>query len=256
MSGTIKVLLLAADPDRGTEGLRIDHEIRAAMEAARAGGAPTALKIRAELAVCRDDLLPLLLRHRPHVVQFAAHGSGGRHVVMDDGSRVGAGDLGPLLSSVGGVRVVVLNACNLLELGQALSGVVDYVVAVEQPVRDVAAIHFTGAFYAALAWGRTVPAAFDVARTSTAGRFGVAAGIPRLLARPGAGEQPLVGETAAPAAAAPSVLRNDVEELEAEADIEVTHDVRGRAGERPVHANNHVRNAKSGGSIRIGSTLR
>src|SRR5688572_13192953 len=99
MSGTIKVLLLAADPDRGTSPLRVDREIRGAVEAARMGGASNVVSIQEELAVCPDDLQPALLRHEPHIVHFAAHGSQGDGLLLDDGSRVATAELVALFGS-------------------------------------------------------------------------------------------------------------------------------------------------------------
>jgi hypothetical protein len=251
MSPTIKVLLLAANPARGSsEVLHVDREIRGAVESARTGGALTRLRIKAELAVRRDDLLPALMRHKPRIVHFAAHGSGGRSLVLDDGSHVGGPELVALFGSVTGVRAVVLTACGGLDIARALSEVVDYAVAMELPITDAAAIHFTGVFYAALAFGRTVPAAFDVARTSTNARFGPKGGIPHLLARPGAEARPLVDAAPAPAAIR---QRNQVKDVVAGKDVKVGNEASARA-ETPVDQSNIVNGIQADGSVNIGNT--
>ena len=125
-------------------------------------------------------------------------------------------------------------------------------VAMELPVRDDASIHFTGAFYAALAFGRTVPAAFDMARTSSNARFGDDAGIPHLLAREGAEERPLVDAAPLPAAIR---QKNKVEDVEADGDAEVTNKGAVRAA-TPVHQSNDVNGVKARGSVKIGNSAR
>lgn len=195
MPGTIKVLLLAADSGGGSAGLRLDHEIRGALEAARMGRAANELEVMAELAVGADDVRNALLRHNPQIVHFAGHAKV-NGLILDDGTRMSAEELAGLLSSFRDVRVVVLNACDTLGLAETLSEVVDYTVGMELPIDDDDAIGFSAQFYAALAFGRTIPFAFDLARKAVNGRQGQPPAIPHLLVRPGADERPLEGKTA------------------------------------------------------------
>jgi hypothetical protein len=191
MPGTIKVLLLAADPREGSGGLRLDQEIREALEAIRMGRAANELEIVAELAVRPDDLHRALLRHSPQIVHFACHGDGERGILLDEGERVRANELSVLFATFREVRAVVLNACDTLPVARALSEVVDYTVAMESAIYDDAAIDFSARFYAALAFGRTVPFAFELARGALEASFGAEHAVPHLLVRPGAGEWPV-----------------------------------------------------------------
>ncbi|HYR10420.1 MAG TPA: CHAT domain-containing protein [Longimicrobium sp.] len=255
MPGTVKVLLMAADSGEGAAGLRLDHEIRGALEAVRVGRAAYELEIAAELAVRADDLRHALLRHDPQIVHFAGHGDRVNGLVFDDGSRVGADELVALLSTFRDVRVVVLNACDTLSVAKALSEVVDYTVGMELPIDDAAAIRFSAEFYAALAFGRTVPFAFDLARKAIDGRHGQPQAIPHLLVRPSADERPLQGKAApqGPAAASRTQLI-EAEEVEVGGDAEASNVARGTAG-APASQGIKLRGVKAGGSLKLGSKL-
>jgi hypothetical protein len=255
MPKSIRVLLLAAAPQRGTDTLRVDREIRSAVAAARTGGAPVRVRIAAELAVRRDDLLPALLCHDPHVVHFAAHGSRGEALQLDDGTEVTTAELVALLPSARRLRLVVLAACGSLPIARALGAVADYVAAIELRIRDDAAIHFTGALYAHLAAGHDVPDAFERARNSTVARFGAESGTPHLLARPGARARPLVEPHAAGADARSIRQVTRAEKVVAEDDAEVINEACAQAGARAKQII-HARDVRAGGSVRIGSTLR
>jgi hypothetical protein len=254
MSETAKVLLLAADHARGAAGLRLDREVQAAVEAARRGGA--VLEVRSELAASRDEIMAQLLRHDPQIIHFSAHGRMGRYLEMDDGSRVGPDDLPGLVAHLTNVRLVVLNACGVLELGKALSAVVDYTVAMELPIGDDAAIHFTNAFYTALAFGRTVQTAFDMARVSTVAGYGEASGIPHLLVRPGARPWtvPQPPKADAKAAVPESGMHNRVRDIQGEGPVSVENKDGGQAAGGMGRMSNDVEGIRSGGAVRIGNT--
>ncbi|WP_420126209.1 CHAT domain-containing protein [Longimicrobium sp.] len=257
MSGTIKVLLMAADPGEGVAGLRLDREIRGALEAIRAGRGVNELEIATELAVRADDLGTALLRHDPQIVHFAGHGDGGYGIIMDDEERVPADELAALFTAHSQLRVVVLNACDTLPVAQVLGEVVDYVVAMEAVMDDDAAIHFSGAFYAALAFGRAVPVAFEHARSATRGRFGERRAIPHLLVRAGADARPLEG-TAAPeeprSSADPDRQVTRVEDIEAAVAADIVNEAEGGGG-APISQENHVSRSKFQGPLKIGNRL-
>jgi hypothetical protein len=253
MPGTIKVLLMAADPRQESGGLRIDHEIRGALEATRMGRASSELEIVTELAVRGRDLASALLRHNPQIVHFAGHGAGDQGIVLDGRERVRPEELAGLLTSFNGVRVVVLNACETLPAAEALSEVVDYTVAMETGIYDDAAVDFSSVFYAALAFGRPVPFAFDLARNTMRERFGRNQTIPRLLVRTGAGEGPLEGRGApeSPHAARGEQL-NELKAVEVDRSAEVTNKVAGKA-ERPVSQKNSLNGVTLRGSLKMGN---
>jgi hypothetical protein len=222
MPDPIKVLLLAADPEQRSGGLRLDQEIRRALEGIRMGRSTTALEIAAELAVRRTDLLPALLRHRPQILHFAGHGSHGQGILLDSADLLRSEELATLLVPDHGVRVVVLNACTTLPVAEALSATVDYVVAMELAINDKAAVVFAGAFYAALSFGRSVASAFEVARAALQERHGRDHALPTLLRRKDAEEWP-ANRHAVPAEDVLALVQENLL-----ADVEVDGDLRSR----------------------------
>jgi hypothetical protein len=255
MPGTIKVLLLAADPSRGSAGLRLDHEIRGALNSVRTGRAADALEVVAELAVTADTMRNALLEHDPQVVHFAGHGAGENGLVLDGGMRLRGKEVAALLGSFPGVRVVVLNACETLPVARALSEVVDYTIALEKKINDDAAVAFTGVFYAALSFGRTVPFAFDLARGGMRARYGEDLAIPHLLVRQGADERPLEGKTVGAAPPAASIDQElGAEEVEVGGDAEILNEAEG-AGAVPSRQQAHGRGVKVTGSLKLGNRL-
>jgi hypothetical protein len=254
MPGSIKVLMLAADPDEGRGGLRIDHEIRGAIEAVRRGRAATELEIAAELAVRPEDLNHALLRHDPQVVHFSGHGEGEDGLVLDEGRRVPPDALAALFKTFYGVRVVVLNACESVPIAEVLREVVDYTVAMERAIDDDDAVVFSGAFYAALSFGRTVPFAFQSAVAALMLEPAGTSPIPRLLMRDGVEPAPLEPREKKPEAAGGLRQVNDVSGVEAAGDASVTNEARG--GSAPggrTSQTNRVNGVKAGGSVNIGN---
>lgn len=251
MPGTVKVLLMAADSGAGSAGLRLDHEIRGALEAARVGRAENELEVMAELAVGAEDVRHALLRHDPQIVHFAGHGKV-NGLILDDGTWMSAEELADVLSTFRGVRVVVLNACDTLDMAKLLTQVVDYTVGMELPINDAAAIRFSAEFYAALAFGRTVRFAFELARKAIDGRHGQPQAIPHLLVRPGTDERPLEGRAApqAPATASRNQLI-EAEEVEVGGDAEASNVARATAGARSQSIK--LRGVKAGGSLKLGN---
>lgn len=186
MPGIVKVLLLAADHKQGpgSWGLRLDHEIRRAVVAARMGRGPNELQVAAELAIGPEDLIPAVLRHQPAIIHFACHGNG-HGVLFDAGALVPTDALVSLFRTYHGAHTVVLNACETLPVAKALSKVVDYAIAMETKVSDQAAIAFSGALYAALAFGHPVPYAFKMGEAGMKPHAAGSASPPRLCVRRG-----------------------------------------------------------------------
>ncbi len=88
------------------------------------------------------------------------------------------------------IRAVFLNACYSEMLGRLASQHIDFVVAMASGVSEDGAVELAGAFYQALAYGRSVQQAFELARNELEMQGAVrdAAGI-RLLVREGADPQ-------------------------------------------------------------------
>ena len=119
------------------------------------------------------DLQENLLRYKPTIVHFSGHGeSTGELLVMDTNGKpkVVSVEAFKLLFSTltDNIRVILLNACYSKEQAAAISDVIDFVIGMNLPISDDAAIVFSAAFYRAIGYGRTIQQAFDSARTEIA----------------------------------------------------------------------------------------
>ena len=168
MHDKIKVLFLASDPFHDRAALRLDEEVRAIGNAIRRGRARDSVELVSHFATRTRDLREALLQHEPQIVHFAGHGDApGAIYLGDEDGRPQPVDCEALRKLFGllndTVRVVVLNGCDTLQTVEALSEVVDYTVGMNRPISDDSAIVFAEAFYSALAMGRNVLAAFELA---------------------------------------------------------------------------------------------
>ncbi|HEV3048983.1 MAG TPA: CHAT domain-containing protein [Longimicrobium sp.] len=168
MQDKLKVLFLASDPFRDGALLRLDRELRAIGRAIRRGRARDSVELVSHFATRVSELREAVLQHQPHVVHFAAQGDApGTICLADENGHPQPLDREALRSLFGAlnhtVRVVVLNGGYTPETVEALSEVVDYSVGMNRPISDASAIHFAEAFYTALAMGRNVLAAFELA---------------------------------------------------------------------------------------------
>ena len=168
MPPKIKILFLAANP-KELSYLRLGEEVRQIDEKITFGSVRESFELVQQHAVRTSDLQRHLLKHRPHIVQFSGHGSESQEIVLEDEqgkskavSREVLVQLFKILKD--NVRVIVLNACLSKPQAEALQEVIDYTIGMNDEVGDKMAINFAGAFYQALAFDRTVPEAFELAK--------------------------------------------------------------------------------------------
>lgn len=172
----VKVLFFSADPasvpPHGLHArLQLDAEVREIRQKVRTARYRDDLDLDTHWAMRTDDLLLALNEARPQVVHFSGHGgSGGLMMVGADASRahsVDAGQLARLFAVFrGDIRLVVLNACSSLPQAEAIAGVVGCAIGTSTEISDTAAILFSASFYRAIAFGCSVGAAFEQARTA------------------------------------------------------------------------------------------
>lgn len=162
----IKILFLSASPDEMTT-LRTDREVRDIQEALRQSEFRDRFELKQEPAVRISDVQRCLLQHRPDILHFSGHGYEGGAILLE--GRNGklfpllSGDLAALLSVLKDrTRCVVLNSCYSAQEVGPIADVIASVIARPDAVTDSAAILFSTYFYQALAFGRSVRAAFDL----------------------------------------------------------------------------------------------
>src|SRR5947199_1390627 len=194
----VKILFLAANPS-GTDPLRLDLEARSIEQALLASGARDRFELQQSWAVSPADLQDSLLRYQPEVVHFSGHGGSAgelalesfphpRHL-MDSGeqSPPEEAQVQPLaqlvsLANGGGIRCVLLNACDSEPLALALAEKVDCVIGMTSSIEDSAALRFSWAFYHAIGRGESVRKAFDLGCAQAGFAAPSQSQIPRLLA--------------------------------------------------------------------------
>jgi hypothetical protein len=164
----ITILFLAANPSDTTR-LRLGEEVRGIDQALRLAEYRDAFDLQQHWAVRPADLQSLLLRHQPHIVHFSGHGSAAGEIMLEDAtgkarsvSQAALSNLFSLLKD--NLRVVVLNACYSQPQAEAIAQHIDCVVGMADAIGDKTAIAFVAAFYQALAYGRDLQNAFDLAR--------------------------------------------------------------------------------------------
>jgi hypothetical protein len=195
LTAKVKVLFLASNPCK-LDRLAVDEESRAVAAKIRSADHRDALELIPACAVRPDDLQPLLMQHKPHVIHFSGHGTlstpAGRQCQDELGvSRdmvakgtshserlvlVGEGgethlihnealiDLFSVLND--NVHLVIFNACHSDQTARALAEVVPCTIGMSGEISDDAAIAFAAAFYQALGFGRDILAAFNLGKNA------------------------------------------------------------------------------------------
>ncbi|MEX1361889.1 MAG: TIR domain-containing protein [Nannocystaceae bacterium] len=186
------VAVFSANPSSLTR-LDLEGELRGITAELDATGLEGMLVFESQPATTPKAVQRALLVERPTVVHFCGHGRGShasrsrgasrrtRNFVPDPapprttglmlhGDRdaqvkvVSGAALGALFAKVRPtVRLVVLNACYSAEQAEAIVQHVDFVIGVDGAIADEAAKVFAVALYRALALGRTIEEAFELA---------------------------------------------------------------------------------------------
>lgn len=162
----LNVLYLTASPDPAAP-LRVDAEVREVQQEIRGSIFRDKIKIEYRPAADLDSLIDGLNDLRPQIVHFSGHGNEGG-VATDTGrvrkpvAKMVSFDL--LAKALNATdhppQVIVLNSCNSSSAKTVLLPAAKIVIAMQASVTDVAATAFAVKFYAAIASGQSVNAAF------------------------------------------------------------------------------------------------
>lgn len=156
-----KILILAAIP----HGLRLDKEIQEIEDAIRRATRRDLFDIRTRTAVRPQDIRHAIAEEKPQIVHFCGHGlDDGSLMLEDEGGHdklihpSGLASLFELHADY--VNCVLLNACYSAKTAEAISKYINYVIGMNQPIGDKAAIAFSQGFYDGL--GYSIPDNEDV----------------------------------------------------------------------------------------------
>jgi hypothetical protein len=145
------ILILSANP-KGTTVLQLDREIRNIREGLERSQNRQQFQIKQRGAARVKDLRQGLLDLKPTIVHFCGHGTGERGLVLEDD----AGE--PYLASTEALsglfgtlpdqpECVLLNACYTEVQAKAMVQHINYVIGMQDEIRDDLAIAFTQGFY-------------------------------------------------------------------------------------------------------------
>ncbi|WP_407893385.1 CHAT domain-containing protein [Scytonema sp. NUACC26] len=148
-----KILVLAAIPN----GLRLDKEIREIVEAIKRAVKRDSFDIKIITAVQPRDIRRAIAEERPSIVHFCGHGLEDGSLLLEDESGnhkpVSPRGLVSLFRlHAERVKCVLLNACYSSSAAEAIGQHVNYVIGMNQPIQDRAAIVFAQGFYDGLGY--------------------------------------------------------------------------------------------------------
>ena len=148
-----KILILAAIP----YGLRLDKEIRLIEECIKRAAKRDLFEIDVKTAARSHDIRRALAEERPTIVHFCGHGLEDGSLLLEDeeGNNKPVSPKGLALLfqlHANYVTCVLLNACYSAKTAQSISEYINYVIGMNQPIGDNAAIAFSQGFYDGLGY--------------------------------------------------------------------------------------------------------
>ncbi|MGL4502714.1 MAG: CHAT domain-containing protein, partial [Planktothrix sp.] len=160
------ILILSVNPPETTR-LRLDREVREIQETLKRSKYRDCFQIVTKGAVRVDDLRGALLEYKPAIVHFSGHGVGTEGLVLENDagqthlvSSESLGNLFKLFQTQ--IECVLLNACYSEIQAQVIHQYIDYLIGMNRPIGDEAAIKFAIGFYDALGAGEPYERCFEI----------------------------------------------------------------------------------------------
>jgi CHAT domain-containing protein len=164
---TTNVLFVLSNP-RGTNGLRLDTEMRAIQESLRLSSQREHIQSRTLPAATANDLRRAMLEETYQIVHLAGHGKHDGFMLEDDRGQIHLVSQEALAAHFSmhrkdkqALRCVILNACFTFAIGQRIALGVPYAIAMSGPVSDPASIEFSRGFYDAIGAGMEIERAYN-----------------------------------------------------------------------------------------------
>ena len=165
------ILFLAASP-ADLPAVEATREYKTIDAAVNRGRFREQCRLPSQLDVRVSELQTALSRHAPQVLHFCGHGNAaGELQLLDSLTSVTVAVPAKLLAemlrhSAPEVRCVVLSTCYAEEQGRAMvEAGVPFVIGMSRAISNEQACTFSDAFYEALAFGKSLQAAFELGRT-------------------------------------------------------------------------------------------
>ena len=159
------ILILAANPKNTTQ-LRLAEEVREIEEALKRAENRSQFTLHTRWAVRPRDLMRAMTELKPNIIHFCGHGQSEGIALEDNQGNaqlINIDGLANLFRSLTTqVECVLLNACYSKSQAEAIGQYINYVIGMEQEVKDRDAIEFAVSFYDALGAGETYEFAYEL----------------------------------------------------------------------------------------------
>jgi tetratricopeptide (TPR) repeat protein len=167
------ILFLAANP-KETSQLNLKKEVEAVQQELSRLRHHEQFIFKAQWATTLEDIRHALLDHEPQIIHFSGHGAGQFGIMLENEAGESQFVSGETLANffepfAARIECVILNACFSALQASHIVKYVDFVIGMNQPIDDEAAIQFAIGFYDALAAGKSVSIAFKLGRTNIQG---------------------------------------------------------------------------------------
>jgi tetratricopeptide (TPR) repeat protein len=161
------ILFLAANPT-GTAQLDLEKEVEAVQQELVRLQRHEPFIFKAQWASTLEAVRHALLDHEPQIIHFSGHGAGQAGIMLEneagESQLVSGETLADFFKLSPQIECVILNACFTALQASDIVKYVDFVIGMNQPIGDKAAIQFAIGFYDALAAGESIPTAFEFGR--------------------------------------------------------------------------------------------
>ncbi|MBZ0259918.1 MAG: CHAT domain-containing protein [Hyphomicrobiales bacterium] len=183
----LHVLYLTADTD-DAHRLRVDAEVRHVQNAVRGSRYRQNITLEFRPAANLQTIIDGLNDHRPRIVHFSGHGNSGG-IAVDDLSGARRHDRAvsfallarALAATDSPPDIVVLNSCESAGARRAFLPPARVLIVMGDSIGDLGATNFAVQFYAAIAAGQSIKAAFDQAIVAIASSSITEVNTPKLL---------------------------------------------------------------------------
>ncbi len=162
------ILFLAANPSN-TNQLDLKQEVEQVEKELQRLQSREQFVFKQQWATTLEALRHALLDHKPNIIHFSGHGAGQAGIMLENEagkSQLVDGETLANFLEPFKIDCVILNACFTALQASAIVQHVDFVIGMNQPIQDMAAIQFAIGFYDALAADESVANAFDLGRAN------------------------------------------------------------------------------------------
>ena len=189
MAEKIRILILAANPIDAGFALRVDKEAREIVRRIKSARTGDSFDVITEGVVRTSDLQQALIRYAPQIVHMMGQHRKNRGIMLQDRK----GEVAPVSGQVFArlfriakdqIRIVFFNGYLSRNQKRGLLQSVDFTI-VTNAIADEESVVFASLFYQALAFGKSVTVAFELAKTQLDFEGIDESNTPQLLVREG-----------------------------------------------------------------------